>query len=586
MKSLTKLLVCALAWGTANSGWAAPVAPADTAILAIQQAPDPSAVISAYANALSQERNNPELYNAYVSRMVDLGLPEMAYHQAQTLTTLQSDNGLGWGVVAYVDARRAQMPEAIAAINQAGQYAPDNKFVQHTAGELVAWYDLKSDQSTLSDNAKAGLARIRQLLAQRPDFVEAYSTAQKAYQTEASTAPAAQLPANSAPQNTSMPQAVVTPDLGSYETAPLGYTAPVAPVYSPDYGYAPDYSGAYLDWGPSYCNDWGPGWVAPAPWCWWEPCGFWGGSSFFPFGASFAFGDFDDFHHHHFFDQDGRFGHGEFGRGAAFGHGGFAHDPGVWHNGHGRNTFFGTQARPSASATRWARAGSATGAVGTPGMPGAPAARWWNGTGQRNALATQPNITGTRSSTGFGRPSPFAGLANAGGNAIPRTGGWTSGSRATVAPALTGRTWNGYIGGYHGTPAVNSPSVPQNYTVRSYALPRGGSAYTPVPRSSWAAPIYRAPSYTAPRYSMPSSRSFGSYGGWRGGATAAAPRSFGGGSFGGFHGPSSFGGGFSRGSIGVQGGGFHGGAIGGGGFHGGGFGGGASHGGGFGGGRR
>lgn len=549
MNSLTRLVVCGLVLAIENGVCAAPVAPADAAIQAIQQAPDPSAVITAYANAFAQERNSPELYNAYVSRMVDLGLPEMAYHQAQTLTALQSDNGLGWGVVAYVDARRAQMPEAIAAINLAGQYAPDDKFIQHTAGELVAWYDLKADKSTLSDNAKAGLARIRQLLDQRPDFADAYSTAQKAYQSETSTAPVVQMPANPAPQNMSAPQATITPDAGSYEVAPLGYDVPVAPFYSPDYGYAPDYSGLYLDWGPSYCYDWGAGWVAPAPWCWWEPCGFWGGSSFFPFGASFAFGDFDDFHHHHFSDQDGRFGHGEFGRGGAFGHGGFAHDPGVWHNGHGRNSFFGTQPRPSASTTRWARAGSVPGAHAVPGAAGATATRWWNGTGQRNALAIQPST-------------------------IPRTGSWTSVNRAPAAPAPTGRTWNSYIGGYHGTPAVNSPSVRQNYTVRSYALPRGGSAYAPAPRSIWAAPAYRAPSYAAPRYSMPGARSFGSYGGWRGGAISAAPRSFGG-NFGGLHGSSSFGGGFSHGSIGATpgGGGFHGGSIGGG-FHGGGFGGG------------
>src|SRR5215471_8957266 len=79
--------------------------PGDTAaaIQAIQQAPDPSAVVAAFADAT--DRNNPKLYDAYVTRMVDLGLPEMAYHQAQTLTGLQSDNGLAWGVVAYVDAR-------------------------------------------------------------------------------------------------------------------------------------------------------------------------------------------------------------------------------------------------------------------------------------------------------------------------------------------------------------------------------------------------------------------------------------------------------------------------------------------------
>ncbi len=131
------------------------------AIQAIQQAPDPSAVVSAYANGIALDRYDAKLYEAYVARMVDLGLQEMAYHQARMLTSLQFSNGLAWGVVAYVAARRGQMPEAVSAINLAGQFAPENQFVAHTAGELVAWYDLKADKTALSEHAKHGLAKVR-----------------------------------------------------------------------------------------------------------------------------------------------------------------------------------------------------------------------------------------------------------------------------------------------------------------------------------------------------------------------------------------------------------------------------------------
>src|SRR5262245_19019611 len=105
-----------------GAAWAAPpVSPTTTttnqqssaAIQAIQQAGDPSAVIAAYANGTAVNRADPMLYEAYVSRMVDLGLPELAYHQAQTLTTLGSNSGLAYGVIAYVDARRGEMDEAI-----------------------------------------------------------------------------------------------------------------------------------------------------------------------------------------------------------------------------------------------------------------------------------------------------------------------------------------------------------------------------------------------------------------------------------------------------------------------------------------
>lgn len=220
MKIWTTILAGLLAAGWACVGGAAPPSPSvESAIQSIQQAPDPSAAVTAFANGFAVDRNNPRLYDAYVSRMVDLGLPELAYHQAQTLTTLQNNNGLAWGVVGFVDARRAQMPEALSAVNLAGQYAPDNKFVQHTAGELAAWYDYKADKSTIPENTRDGLLKVRRLLQQQPTFTEAYGTAQKAYQT--STAPPTQ-PGSSAPA-----PGVTAP--GATNAAAPTYTVPNAP---------------------------------------------------------------------------------------------------------------------------------------------------------------------------------------------------------------------------------------------------------------------------------------------------------------------------------------------------------------------
>ena len=128
MKTWLKMSLGLLVWGSGlGSGCSESVtnqpASVAAAIQAIQQAADPSAAVAAYGSGLALAANDPKLHEAYVARMVDMGLPEIAYHQAQTLTTLQPNNGLAWGVVAYVDARRGQMPEAIAAINLAGQFA-------------------------------------------------------------------------------------------------------------------------------------------------------------------------------------------------------------------------------------------------------------------------------------------------------------------------------------------------------------------------------------------------------------------------------------------------------------------------------
>ena len=422
MKTWLKISLGLLVWGGAlGSGCSGaltnqPVTTA-AAIQAIQQAPDPSAAVAAYGSGLAIAPNDPKLHEAYVARMVDMGLPEMAFHQAETLTTLQPNNGLAWGVVAYVNARRGQMPEAVSAINLAGQFASNNKFVAHTAGEILAWYDLKADKTKMPENAKDGVARIRGLLDKQPAFTEAYDTARKAYQTQSSAAQpagpeapaqdasAAQAPEVSAtspispgayaPQAVAAPQTLAPADQG----APLTYLSPPA---EPD--YTPVYYPPYYDWAPDYCYDWGPGWCAPSPWCWWSPCGFWGGCGFFPFGVTLAFGGFDDFHHGHHdggFDHGHGFGHGgDSGHGGNFGHGGnnghggnfgsggtFAsaggfgnrNNPAMWHNGsHGSSSYFGTPARPSASLAQFNTQGSAGRSSST---FASTSTHWWAGRG-------------------------------------------------------------------------------------------------------------------------------------------------------------------------------------------------------------
>src|SRR5689334_160830 len=176
------------------------------AIQAIQQASDPSAAIAAYANGVAADRNNPRIYEAYIAKMVELGLPEMAFHQAESLTGMESNNGLAWGVVAYVDARRGQMQEAISAVVLAGQFAPDNPFVLRTAGELTAWFDLKADKSTLSDSTKDAVAKLRANLNKHTAFADAYNAATKAYQTPATTTAPAPPSQSAATPNTAPAQ--------------------------------------------------------------------------------------------------------------------------------------------------------------------------------------------------------------------------------------------------------------------------------------------------------------------------------------------------------------------------------------------
>jgi hypothetical protein len=291
------------------------------AIQAIQQAPDPSATVAAYVNGAAVDHNNPKLSEAYVLRMVDLGLPELAFHQAQTLTTLESKNGLAWGVIAYVEARRGNMAEAISAINLAGQFAPDNPLVQRTAGEILAWYDVKADKATISKSAQDGLATIRGLLEKSPEFANAYKTAKNAYAAPASAPEQAQ-PEEQAQPQAAQPQAAQP----QAQSTGLQTVSPTTTVSSyPDYFY-----------------DWGPGWVEPVPWWWWQPVGSFAGFNFVPFSTVIVFNHRKFFRDHDdHFDRDFDRGRsGRFFNGSEF-------DP--RHNNAGGGRFFGMSAAANAS---------------------------------------------------------------------------------------------------------------------------------------------------------------------------------------------------------------------------------------------
>ncbi|MGH7970344.1 MAG: hypothetical protein ACREIC_16600, partial [Limisphaerales bacterium] len=212
-------------------GMARVVSDAASGIQAIQEAADPSAVVQAFASASAVAPNDSQVLNAYVSRMVDLGLPEIAYHQAQALATMEPENGLPWAVVAYVDARRNDMADAATAIEKAARYSPDNAFVDRAAGGIVAWSETDGGKAGLSSSDLEKVADVKSILNKRSEFTTAYNAAREGYagpnQPGAAEGP-------SAP-----PEAQVQP----------GTVAPAYPAY-PDYSYSyPDYSYSYPDYG-------------------------------------------------------------------------------------------------------------------------------------------------------------------------------------------------------------------------------------------------------------------------------------------------------------------------------------------------
>ncbi|MHC4984128.1 MAG: hypothetical protein ACYTF6_13295 [Planctomycetota bacterium] len=82
------LVVIGLLAGAAS---AERVDPFSLIIETVRNAKTPSKAIAAYASGLAVDRRSVKLHEAYVSRMLDFGLVETTYYQAQLLVSLDED---------------------------------------------------------------------------------------------------------------------------------------------------------------------------------------------------------------------------------------------------------------------------------------------------------------------------------------------------------------------------------------------------------------------------------------------------------------------------------------------------------------
>lgn len=220
---------------------------------AIREASDPSAAIDAYARAFAVAPQNVAVQESFVCRMVDFDLPEMADVQAQDLLKRDPDNGLGWAVAAYMNAKRDQPAVALGQIRSALRRLPDDPFVLRTAGQIVAWYDTKALPSETTEAIKAQVTEMKSRLFGRPAFAEAYNRARQTYQQIGEASPQPE-------EDSSQPLAnaheytapTYQPGVSGYENA-TPYPAYVYPSYA--YGY-PAYGPSCYWWPSAYASVW------------------------------------------------------------------------------------------------------------------------------------------------------------------------------------------------------------------------------------------------------------------------------------------------------------------------------------------
>lgn len=153
-------------------------------VQSIQQAETASEAVDAYAAALSEAPDGGVLFEeTYMRRMIELGAPHLAEAQAEDLLSRNPENGLAWAVLAYSSGAANDTSAALAEIATAMNFAPNDEFVQRTAGQLIAWYDVLGKPDELPDKElRDALEHIRADFKGRQAFAAAYNAAREVYE--------------------------------------------------------------------------------------------------------------------------------------------------------------------------------------------------------------------------------------------------------------------------------------------------------------------------------------------------------------------------------------------------------------------
>lgn len=180
---LNRLFILALA-GFGLAGFSAPSSAQDAAprpfqsmtslIDGIRASKTPSDAITAYASAYAATGSETMTERAFILRMIDFGVPEMSEKQAQSLAAHGAD-GVAYGVLAFSSARADKLDEAVVHIKEAARISPNDLFVQRTAGQVLAWYDVKSEQAAFKEPVQKAAEDVRERLGSRRAFVTAYN---------------------------------------------------------------------------------------------------------------------------------------------------------------------------------------------------------------------------------------------------------------------------------------------------------------------------------------------------------------------------------------------------------------------------
>ncbi|MCE5277959.1 MAG: hypothetical protein ABFD92_00910 [Planctomycetaceae bacterium] len=164
------------------------------AVAAIQRASNMSEAGKAYLAALDADRKNPQVYQAYISKLLELGQARVAVPAAEQLRKLdnQQDNALAAGVIGYNLASRHKIGEALPHLVRAAKGDPDNSGLIHNIATLSVWVARSDEKAGVPNDGAALVGEVSEQMKSKDGYEQAAAAATAAFDNRANAAKALQ----------------------------------------------------------------------------------------------------------------------------------------------------------------------------------------------------------------------------------------------------------------------------------------------------------------------------------------------------------------------------------------------------------
>ncbi|MCE5327762.1 MAG: hypothetical protein LLG01_15255 [Planctomycetaceae bacterium] len=161
-------------------------------IAAIGRASNLKEAGEAYVAARNVDKKNPQIYQAYIGKLLQLGQARLAMIPAQELKALDGQNPQAAGVIGYNLAMRGKIGEALSHLVCAAAADGDNPGLIHDIAVLSVWVARSEEKAGAPADGAALVANVAESMKSKNGFEQAQAAATAAFDHRADAAKALQ----------------------------------------------------------------------------------------------------------------------------------------------------------------------------------------------------------------------------------------------------------------------------------------------------------------------------------------------------------------------------------------------------------